>query len=1552
MEVAQRRNGFASFHQCAAVGAVAVSGISFLRAVGLLGVPQLGVEVAQRRNGFASFHQRAAVGAVAVSGIPFLRAVGVLGVPQLGVGMRAKIRKGLRMFIYRRVQPLILHGNLTGAGGNRNKGQIRNGAACRNRFPIRIGNDNRSRYRRVGSGMGRLDIYVPQRQLGGIIGNRQRAAVGRNLHAIGILRGDIHGHGLLRRGLGTSRGFPGCKLLRRNRACLHWLRPLDLGGCCCLALLLVVGGGQIQRCRSDIVADAADFHGIVVFFAFPVGAKLQHIQHAALSGVDGDEHHAVVRHHHGAVIIHIVMQAVRRKRGGNHGMAHTQAVVDIRNPHIARVIQQQELLVSAILILASDAVGGNGHEMGGPGTGLLKVFSEHPGTGGEILRAGRDKQEIAFHVRQIILAVLLAEHLGLGHVPKVVAAPPWLGKLLARFGVKQMHIAVKQIGVHGINAVAGQGRGADAVDLHLGNLRPGGFRFHIPGIGHGLAVGILQHALQGIGNGLNRYLAGCRPGLVQNRRCSDHARAGGNTGHHAVSVHGCDAFITGGPDHPIVTHVDRADGGNQLLAVALGHAQRRLRQGNALHSVGGIQADQHTVGGGIACIVHRAELVHTGLIAGRVEGNRTGLPCPAYLGLELGQQRRTRRVIQRHTGQILIVPCGDSNLRFLPVGGSRNHLWLRVIHHKGNRERGALAQRIPVHLASFVHVVLRRHGQCQRIGLAVFPGRRPVKEGIIAAVVPRRAIDIVVCRVNRIQKLLVHDLARLRIGHGDPAAGRVADQAIIKLPKAVAGDGVDCVALGVIAVLREIGVAAKVIRLGIIGMLNGHVVQGSRTQVGQTVLYPGLVLLIGANVKHGRLCPTAIVAQHGNGVGNAHHALLGGLRLSEHIAFDVCAGGIMGVQLRLLRSAQGQCHIHLDLTVRAQNDAGCRFPQEQIGIVAGDCAVAVKVRIFRMGNLGNHACAVLQQSRTVRAVHLAVAVEIQRAILGQLHGLSVHRPLGIGLQHGGLGVQEETGVAVVVHGSFKQILREQLGAQAVELQSIGQIMNGEREGIFAGAEGIIAQLRLDLAVGVRFRGVLPHQDVAVGRDGVAHIGQTSALLQHRVPIAAVRLHNRLCRGGQQRLRQSPNRQPGLFRQAVFLDILGHQRRHTGHLRRGHGGAGHGLIGGAAGNGAVDGIDVATGRRDLRLQLQRAGNAPGAEIAHGVALCGGRAGCGLVDGGQLAGVVQRGAVVAANRLRGCHDDIAISLDDGNAGNRRRAAGQIHVDAARLIVHYHAGRRAMRSGRVQLLVEGAAAPIDEDNLSCNLIGIQGQQVVATRIHRHIVKENVVIQCAGAICRSIQSGNRRIGVRGIKVLRIINLLVANAQIGACVADVVHRGNREGIGIGAGRANGIQIHAVIIQVAAIIRIGHPAVGVAGGDAHHRIRLGQLIQDVLINLLRSAAGTGIGRAKRQVHRVTTQDNGILNGNHIVGIPSAAVLAEDLHGKNLRIRRHALGLHRIQRVDIRAFLLAGDVGIGRRNACHVRTMLALAIVVVDDIKILVHIVKTKGNLARYVQLTG
>ena len=121
------------------------------------------------------------------------------------------------------------------------------------------------------------------------------------------------------------------------------------------------------------------------------------------------------------------------------------------------------------------------------------------------------------------------------------------------------------------------------------------------------------------------------------------------------------------------------------------------------------------------------------------------------------------------------------------------------------------------------------------------------------------------------------------------------------------------------------------------------------------------------------------------------------------------------------------------------------------------------------------------------------------------------------------------------------------------------------------------------------------------------------------------------------------------------------------------------------------------------------------------------------------------------------------------------------------------------------------------------------------------------------------------------------------------------------------------------------------------------MIQNLAVLFFRMSGIAGCSAAEGEVCRIRAKHHGILNGYHVVRIVSAAFFAEHLHGQDLRIRRHALRHHRIQRGCISAVRVLHEA-VCRRNAGNVRAVVALLVVVMGDVGVGIHIVEAEGNL--------
>ena len=305
-----------------------------------------------------------------------------------------------------------------------------------------------------------------------------------------------------------------------------------------------------------------------------------------------------------------------------------------------------------------------------------------------------------------------------------------------------------------------------------------------------------------------------------------------------------------------------------------------------------------------------------------------------------------------------------------------------------------------------------------------------------------------------------------------------------------------------------------------------------------------------------------------------------------------------------------------------------------------------------------------------------------------------------------------------------------------------------------------------------------------------------------------------------------------------------------------------------------------------------------------------------------------------------DISCIGLGNGNAGSRLLVIRQVHVDDTGLVVAHHGGNGAQTNSHFRLLIEGSRATGAERNLT--------GYIDASIIFRgtNPCDEDVVHGGATAIFGSVQGDKRFVGIVGFVINEV---LTGYGKATADGAVVVHRGNGKRIGVGTGRSAGVEVHIVAIERtshrAAVLR---PVAVVTGRNGDDRVGLCQGVQKALVGAV--GGHTGVGGTQRQVHSVTAQHNGILNGNHVIGVIRTAAIAENLHDDQLGIRSIAHYADGICGRNI--FLSPLQVAVCGCNACHVRTMLALGIIVVGHVQILVNVAEAKGRLQVYVQIRG
>ena len=708
----------------------------------------------------------------------------------------------------------------------------------------------------------------------------------------------------------------------------------------------------------------------------------------------------------------------------------------------------------------------------------------------------------------------------------------------------------------------------------------------------------------------------------------------------------------------------------------------------------------HLIGGGVSGIVHDLEEEALAVDTSQIQGIlRLFARLDILLRPVIGQDLGTRQIIQGHSSHILIV--AGRHLNGVPGEAQRGvlHHRSRVVHHHGNPEGGAFAQSIPIHhsfaLCIVRDIILRSHGQCelQTVTLCSALGEELRIEAVVG-IHPVAAIGEVEGRCNSALLRLHDDPVFRQVFGGDTSSCSISDEHKLKLRNLVAILAVDGVALRQIAFIGHNGVAAKIGGLRAFPISHNCSIALHVSQIRSPSFLPRQILHAGAHIEHGSIRPVAVEAQNRDGVGSAHCAVICGHTFDKYIALNVSAIGIILVQGSLLLLRQDCCNLHVDRTAGRNRDR----------IACAECHLSVET-----GGPGVH----------------------------------VGDPL-----------------------IRKQILGKEIPRQSVGLLRLCQVENGEGELVAAGLFRVVAQLRLDFAIGIGLRGVLAHENVAVRRDRRAHIGKAGALAQDGIVavtqviafrILAKVLQLRHSRGHEQALSQLTGGVAGLFLQPRLTDVLSNQSSHTGHLRSGHRGAGHVLIALAAGNNSIHGVDVAAGGGNLRLQLQRAGNAPGGEAAHGIVLLRPNLRADLHLYRQLAFIVENLACLVGHRNGvGLHQG-AILLSHGDAGLGVLIVRQVHVDGASRVIIDNRGDSSSLNGVITLLEEGDGATGANCNGPLQSIAHGGP----LRFRTEAVNEDISLF-------SGDGGERLVHI--LVALGVEHRMLAHGQVlasGACIVD-----------------------------------------------------------------------------------------------------------------------------------------------------------------------------------------
>ena len=527
---------------------------------------------------------------------------------------------------------------------------------------------------------------------------------------------------------------------------------------------------------------------------------------------------------------------------------------------------------------------------------------------------------------------------------------------------------------------------------------------------------------------------------------------------------------------------------------------------------------------------------------------------------------------------------------------------------------------------------------------------------------------------------------------------------------------------------------------------------------------------------------------------------------------------------------------------------------------------------------------------------------------GQLNG-DLHTGEALGSDPDAvLGEGDLAGQGTVVTGHeldavINDVLGQQAEIQLISLLLIAQIANVEEETVGAGLVGIVTQLSL----GALLAG---NSQVSLSGDGSGGVHQTCTLLTGRSLHAGSLGNDGLGGGHQQRLSHIPLL--GVSQVGELLcQVLQHQSGGTGQLGSGHGGAGHQAVLAIV----VAGVHVAADGGDLRLQLQRGGNAPAGEVAH---LAAGLAGSGSVlfgDGQDL--------------VLGSSQDLANSLGNGSTGNLAADAvvqgaivvGHLQVDQAGLVVVDDDTGSTSLLGVVQLQGEVDGAAGDDGDLALNIQTLKIGSLAQAGNHD--------------ILHLLTSQGTEVNIQAQGIVVSVDL-TADGEVGGQHMAVIGRSNRQRTAPGGGGADngGIGVIGGVLIGAPDVAVGGLGL-VTGGDGQNGVEiLHTAIDGVDLGILGGEAG---GCAQGHVDDIHIQQQSVLDGGHQVILISTAVGTEDLHDDDLCLGSDA---HHGGGVD----------GVGGGDTGDMGAVVALIVIIVGSLQVLVNIVEGEGDLVAVIQI--
>ncbi len=504
---------------------------------------------------------------------------------------------------------------------------------------------------------------------------------------------------------------------------------------------------------------------------------------------------------------------------------------------------------------------------------------------------------------------------------------------------------------------------------------------------------------------------------------------------------------------------------------------------------------------------------------------------------------------------------------------------------------------------------------------------------------------------------------------------------------------------------------------------------------------------------------------------------------------------------------------------------------------------------------------------------------------------------GVRQRGGGFGRDRVVHIAAVGVGSG--LVGQNDGLDVVVQVLLAGVMYRELHGISACLLGIVLQFELRTLLSL-------DGDIALGIHGVGNAHQACALLTRGIGNA-VGVRDDMRRAHQEGIGQMLAL--GGVGNAARLERLLHDGHAARHMRGGHGGAVHALIG-VAGD---CGVDACAGGGDFRLERQLRRCAPGGEVGH--------TGHGrfhdVVEGGNGQNLVLLLLHIFAGRLRDKGARHFPILD----GHVKHALGVVvnqHADGARLI------------GVVHLLLVVDAAALDQRDLA-GCVNLREVVLRAGAGNDHVLQ-------LALLCKGAHGDGVGVLTDGRAVL-IGQILARNGDEGAGNHAIGDGGDGEGLAIGGGLTDQAVVRVGGQRLAAEgIAVGR-AVGVARCNRQRGAAFADLLKDVqqvlrplVLGVVVNVAAVG---AEAQVGDIDAQGDAVFQRAEDIGIGGAAGGLEDVHVDDLRLGRDAHDL----------VIDAGAARCRGGDVCAVAALLAGRAVLV-----LIAVVELEGELCALVKI--